>query len=134
MAISNKAPPAKRAPSLGLQIDALFKLREKLREIQDQEKAQLELIGAAEVVLMETMAREGVEKSTGKFATVSISENIVANVVDWDELWKYIIKTKQTHLLQKRASDPAIRELFELGKNVPGVEPFKKRKLNMRKT
>lgn len=128
-----KAAPAKK-PSLGLQIDALFKLREKLREIQAMEKEQLDLITAAETVLMETMEREGVEKSTGKFATVSIGSTVVGNVVDWDTFAAYVLKNKYLHLLQRRLSDPAIRELFETKGAVPGVEPFTKKKLNMRKT
>jgi hypothetical protein len=135
MATSKKpaATPVKKA-SLGLQIDALFKLRERLREIQQLEKDQLELIAAAEVVLMETMDREGVEKSTGKFATVSIGETITGNVVDWDAFGAYILKNKFLHLLQRRVSDPAVRELFESKGKVPGVEPFTKRRLNLRKT
>lgn len=127
-----KAVPAKK-PSLGLQIDALFKLREKLREIQDEEKAQQALISAAEVVLMETMEREGVDKSTGKFATVSIGSSISGNVVDWDMFGAYILKNKYLHLLQRRVSDPAIRELFESKGSVPGVEPFTKKRINLRK-
>jgi hypothetical protein len=36
------------------------------------------------------------------------------------------------HLLQKRVSEPAYRELLEKGKKVPGVQPFTARKLNLR--
>lgn len=118
---------------LGLQIDALFKLREELRVKQEEEKAIQERIGAAEAVLMETMNKEGVDKSTGKLATVSISETITGNVVDWDVFYQYIYKKKAAHLLQRRVSDPAIRELFEKFGNVPGVEPFTKKRLNVRK-
>jgi hypothetical protein len=125
--------PAKKA-SMGLQIDALCQLREKLREIQAQEKTQLDLISAAETVLMETMKSEGIEKSTGKMATVFISSTVSANVVDWDVFYAYIYKNKFAHLLQKRVSDPAVRELFETKGQVPGVEPFTKEKLNIRKT
>lgn len=127
-----KAAPAKK-PSLGLQIDALFKLRERLREIQALEKDQMELITAAETVLMETMEREGVDKSTGKFATVSIGSSVTGNVVDWDAFGAYILKNKYLHLLQRRVSDPAIRELFESKGSVPGVEPFTKKRINLRK-
>ena len=133
MVAKTKAGTAKK-PSLGLQIDALFKLRERLREIQQEEKDQLELISAAETVLLETMEREGVEKSTGKFATVSIAKVTSANITDWDAFWAYVFKNKYSHLLQRRVSDPAVRELWEGGKQVPGAEPFTKTKLNMRKT
>lgn len=133
MVARSKAVTAK-VPSLGVQIDSLYKLREELRVIQEKEKAQLEKIGAAEIVLMETMEREGVDKSTGKLATVSISESVSANVVDWDVFGAYVIKNKYLHLLQRRISDPAARELFETKGKIPGVEPFTKRRLNLRKT
>lgn len=124
---------AKKPASLGLQIDALFKLREELRIRQAKVSEQEEKIRAAEVVLMETMTEQGVDKSTGKLATVSVSETITGNVVDWDVFGAYVIKHKYLHLLQRRVSDPAIRELFEKNRTVPGVEPFTKKRLNVRK-
>ncbi len=126
--------PEPKKPSLGLQIDALFKMREVLRGLQAKEKEQEDLIKAAEVVLMETMKAEGVEKSTGKLATVSISEIQSANVVDWDAFGAFVIKNKYLHLLQKRISIAAVREIFETKGKVPGVEPFVQHKLNLRKT
>lgn len=127
-----KAEPKK--PSLGVQIDAIYKLREGLRKIQAQEKEQQDLIAAAEAEVLVAMKAEGVDKMTGKLASVSISQTVTGNVVDWDVFWAYIIKNKFTHLLQKRISDPAVRELFETKGKVPGVEPFTKERLNVRKT
>lgn len=129
---SSKVVKTGPAP-LGLQIDAIFKLREELRAHQEKEKLITDRISAAELVLMETMEKEGVDKSTGKLATVSISSSITGNVVDWDKFYAYIYKNKFGHLLQRRVSDPAIRELFESKGAVPGVEPFTKRRLNIRK-
>ena len=124
---------AKKPAPLGLQIDALFKIREELRELQEKEKAVQARITIAEAGVMEAMTAQGVDKSTGKLATVSISETITGNVVDWDAFWLYVYKNKFGHLLQRRVSDPAIRELFEQKGGVPGVEPFTKVKLNLRK-
>lgn len=129
---SNRVVKKGPAP-IGLQIDALFKLKEELRKHQEAEAGIKARIEEAELKLMETMDKEGVSKSTGKMATVSVSETVTGNVVDWDALWAYIFKTKQSHLLQRRVSDPAIRELFETKGAVPGVEPFTKRRLNVRK-
>lgn len=123
----------KGPPPLGIQIDALFKLREGLRAHQEVEKGIVEQIGVAEAALMATMEKEGVDKSTGKMATVSISETVTGNVTDWDVFWAYVHKNKFGHLVQRRLSDPAIRELFETKGTVPGVEPFTKRRLNVRK-
>ena len=125
----------KKGPApLGLQIDALFKIREELRANQEIEKKIQARISEAELVLMETMEQQGVDKSTGKLATVSISETVTGNVTDWDAFWAYVYKNKFGHLLQRRISDVAIREIFETKRQVPGVEPFTKRKLNLRKT
>lgn len=131
-AISTKE--ASKAASLGLQIDAIYKLREKLREIQEREKEQLQLIAAAEEVLIATMDKEGVAKSTGKLATVSIADSVVIQTEDWDSFFAYVMKNKASHLVEKRPAQAAVRELFELGKKVPGVQPFTKRKLSIRKT
>lgn len=124
---------AKKPASIGLQIDALYKLREELRARQEKVKAQEDLIRTAEETLMATMKEQGVEKSTGKLATVSISETVTGNVTDWDAFGAYVIKHKYLHLLQRRVSDPAIRELFEKNRAIPGVEPFTKQRLNVRK-
>jgi len=129
---SNRVVKKGPAP-LGLQIDALYKLKEELRAHQEVEKGIQERIAAAEAKLMETMEAEGVEKSTGKLATISISETVTGNVTDWGVFWGYILKTKNTQLLQRRVSDPAIRELFALKSSIPGVEPFTKKRLNVRK-
>lgn len=131
---AKKVAAGKRLPSLGIQIDALYQLKEELRAIQATESAKKEEIEAANVVLMETMQREGVDKSTGKLATVSISENQSANVTDWDALWAYVFKFKATQMFQRRVSDPAVREILELkGKAPPGIEMYTKKTLNVRK-
>lgn len=130
--VAVKKATAAKPLSLGARIDALHALREDLRALQAQEKAVEERIKDAEATLMEVMQKEGIDKSTGKKATVSISESVVGNVTDWDLFWQFVFKTKQSHLLQRRVSDPAIRELFETKGKVPGVEPFTRRKLNLR--
>lgn len=123
----------KGPPPIGLQIDALYVLKQKLAKHQEAEKVIQAEISVAETALMELMEAQHVDKSTGKTATVSISETLTGNVVDWDAFWAYIFKTKQSQLLQRRISDPAVRELFETKGKVPGVEPFTKKRLNVRK-
>lgn len=129
---SNRVVKKGPAP-IGLQIDALYKLKQELADHQAKEEAIKLKISEAEAKLMETMEAQGVDKSTGKTATVSISETLTGNVTDWDTFGAYVIKNKALHLLQRRISDPAIRELFSLKGSVPGVEPFTKKRLNVRK-
>ena len=65
-------------------------------------------------------------------ASVSITTSVVADVKEWDSFYAFIAKNKFFHLLQRRVSEPAYRELLDAGKKVPGVLPFTKKKLNVR--
>lgn len=121
-----------RVASLGGLIDGIWQQREKKRELTKQLEEIEAIIAAQEQALLERMDKEGVDKSTGKKATVSVSENISANIVDFDALCAYVAKTKYFHLFQRRVSDVACRELFEKKGNIPGLEPFKKRRINIR--
>lgn len=118
--------------TLGSTIDQAYALREKKREAEKVVKAIEEEIAALNEVLFERLDEAETSKGEGKLASVSISNSIVANVTDWEALWPYIAKHKHFHLVQKRLSDPAVRELWEGGKTVPGVQPFTKRTLNLR--
>lgn len=118
--------------SIGGMTDKLIALRDTKRDLETKIKAieaESEVITEA---LMEKAEREGIDKGTGKTGTFSITANTVANVVDWDALNAYIKKTGHFHLYQRRVSDPAYRELLEAGKKVPGVDPFTKKRLNLR--
>ncbi len=133
VATTRKKTPITAAPATtGAIIDQLWAIREEKRlltaQLSDVEKKQKDI----EAILMERLESEGMDKATGRKASVSVSINVVADVQDWDEFWKYIIGKKYTHMLQKRVSDPAYRELLEKGVKVPGVIPFSKRTLNVR--
>lgn len=122
------------APTPGQDIDALFELREKKRKLEASIK---DLEGQAALIeerLMESMDQSGIEKMTGSKASVSISTTTVANVEDWDAFLAWIYKTKNGHLLQRRVSDAAWREMVEIKKVVPGTQPFTKKRLNLRAT
>ena len=82
--------------------------------------------------IMEAMHQSGLEKTATKMGTVSVSTSTVAQVEDWDAFLAYIYKNKYGHLLQRRVSDPAWRELVEQGKKVPGTAGFTKKRLNYR--
>ena len=123
-----------RAPSVGAVIDQLWAAREAKRELESQVKEVDSKIKEIEESLMDRMGVEGLEKATGSKATVSITSSVVADVQDWDAFYPYVAKNKFWHLMQKRVSDPGVRELWDQGKKVPGVVPFTKKKLNLRTT
>jgi len=118
--------------TIGGLTDKLIDLREQKRGYE----AEITKIEAqykeAEEALMAKLDAEGSDKGSGKKGTVSITSSTVANVMDWDELNKWIAKTKNFQLYQRRISDPAFREMIESKGAVPGVEPFTKKRLNVR--
>ncbi len=122
--------PTKTTP--GATIDKMWALREKKRELEASIKDLDGQLSDLESQLMEDMETNGLEKMTGKAASVSISTSTVANVEDWDKLLAWIYKTKNGHLLQRRVSDPAWREMVEIKGVVPGTQPFTKKRLNLR--
>ncbi len=143
------APLVAPAPTLtlGAAVDKMWKLREQKRaleaklklveidikggEITGPDGLPLTVIGIEETVFGLLDAQD-TRKAEGKSASVSITETVVANVENWAALWAWIAKTKNFHLVQKRVSDPGMRELWALGKVVPGTQPFTKRTLALR--
>ena len=118
--------------TIGGLIDQMSTVREKRRTLATQDKELETEINELEKQLIELMDAEGQTKATGHSASASISETIVFNTVDWDAFMKYLIRTKQSHLVQRRVSAPAVLELFTLKGSVPGLEPFTKRSINLR--
>ncbi len=124
--------PAKRP--IGEEIDALFKLREKIRQMNEAVKAEQRVFDQKEKALMERLDEEQCEGSRGRLASASINEEIVPDVEDWDEYHRYIHRNKAYHLLARRALAAPYRELLaqRKGKPVPGVKSFTKRTLSLR--
>jgi hypothetical protein len=132
----SRARAVKAAPAptmtLGAATDKMWALREEKRLLAVEEKRINTELTALETTILGLMDAQDTRKAEGKKAGVSIGEAVVGNVEDWDTLWAWIAKTKNFHLIQKRVSDPGLRELWSLKKVVPGVQPFTKRTLSVR--
>lgn len=112
--------------NIGAMIDGLVKLRDKKRDAQKVVDQLDEQYKEAELQLLNALEAQGLDKASGKLATASKRVAQVCDVEDWDKFYAYIHRHKYFHLLQKRVSDPAWRELMELNKKVPGTAAFTK--------
>ena len=125
-----------KAPTLGGLIDKLNDVREEKRKLAEQEKELNARYAEIEEQLLQRLDAEGMDKATGKKATASISKVVVASVTDWEKAYAFIKKTGYFHLLQRRVSDPAFRELLEqkgeAAMKKAGMESFTKTNLNLR--
>lgn len=118
--------------TIGAKIDQLHNLREQKRQLEEQVKQLQAKMAELENDLIEDMDKQGVSKSTGTLATVSISSNVRPSVDDWDAFYAYIHRHKYYHLLERRPSVSGCNELLETKGKIPGVVPFTQRKLNLR--
>lgn len=120
--------------TLGASIDRLHDLREQKRKAEAAAKKLEGEIKPLENEVMERMDAEQVGSSAGKLASVSISENVVPTVKDWDAFYTYILRNKAFYLLERRPTAIAYREELDTrnGKLIPGVESYTRRTLNLR--
>lgn len=86
-----------------------------------------------DVLLLRKMDAEGVSRTANDAASVSINEDTVPDVLDWDALYEHVTKTQDFSLLQRRVSSTAYKEMLKLGEGVPGLQPRTVRRVNFRK-
>ena len=72
--------------TLGVLIDKLNTLRAEKKSISEKFDEADTLYKAVEAQIKGRLGEEGMDKATGKTATVSLSEVVVGNVTDWDKV------------------------------------------------
>lgn len=122
--------------TIGSMVDEMHKLRERKRAVQKELDAIDADFDALKERCIEALRTQGLDKGTGKLASCAISEQIVANVVDWDKVYAYVKKSGYFHLFERRIAGAAFKELLDLeGEKkllAAGLAPFKKTNLNLR--
>lgn len=129
---------AKSIP-LSLLIDMAFEQREIMRGLEAMKKQADTLFKEMEYSIILAMEAQSTEEAPllrvgGLRASVSVVEEEAQNMDGdrWPELYEWILENEMCHILQKRLSSAAVRELLDTGHELPGVSTFKRKKLNMR--
>ena len=125
---------------IGLQIDRLWKQKEKVKLAQDEVKKMEDKLAKVTAKFVEYEAEiftefgdTALEGAIGSLAKVKIIKTQLPTVKDWNKVYKFIHRTKSFDLLQKRMSSVAWRARFEDKKLVPGTECFTKKTLSLTK-
>jgi hypothetical protein len=113
-------------------IAELVRIRDRKRELEAELKELNEQWDSIKPKLMGKMEAEGSNRVSSANGTVSLTESIVPQVVDWDAFNAHVLATGDLHLLQRRVATAAFRELYEARKEVPGVQPFVKKDISLR--
>lgn len=99
-----------------------------------QAEQEYEAIADQLFALMDEQGTEQLRSSKAGLL-VTISESTIPQVTDWAALGIFILRHKRLELFQRRLS-PAVWDALiteRKGKAIPGVEPFKKRRLHVTK-
>ena len=98
--------------------DTLLKnLTEVRTELKAHQAIERELKGQRDDLEAQVVARlkeQGLSSGANEVCSVSIKEEIVPTVEDWDLVQKYVQDTGQFELFQKRLSATAYRELLSM--------------------
>ena len=105
--------------------DAIAGLNTELKEI-NRTKEELDY------QLLTKLDEQGLSRTANGDASVSINQDTVPEVTDWDAFYAYVLEQKDFSLLQKRVSSLAYKELLKLGEQIPGLQPREIRKINFR--
>lgn len=86
----------------------------------------------AKNALITQMRAQGISAAGGKKlrCTIDPEPDYKPTVKDWSKLYAHILKTKDFSFLQKRIGEAAVKERWEDGVIVPGVDKFPMYKLS----
>lgn len=90
-------------------------------------KARENLLQAA---IIEQCRLQEISGVGGKTIRVGLEKDDQPTVKDWPKFYEYILQTKDFSLLEKRPGKAAVKERWEDGVQVPGVEAFPVYKLS----
>lgn len=125
-----KAPAFKIPSSLAVCADLLYTTQQTRFAMQKEVDALQARETALREHLINTLPKSDATGVSGKIAHACVDTKTVVQVKDWDKFYKNLIKEYAKEglaaftLLQKRVGDAAVKERWEAGKKVPGVEPF----------
>lgn len=121
-------------PTLGDKIDFLVTTKDRRKAFEDEAAKVKELEVEIEAAIIAQMESLGIDKTSVNGFSVARTASVVPQAEDWDVFYKYVKKTGYFHLLQRRLSAEACRELFGMKGAIPGVVPFTKVGLSLRKS
>ena len=107
-------------------------VRNGIKALQTREKELTTSKRELEAQISIRMQEQGLDKISNDVCTISLKNEIVPTVENWDDLHEHIVKTGQFELLQKRMSATAYRELITTGMDVPGVKSTELTRVNFR--
>lgn len=99
-------------------------------ELREYKRRRDDIVVAIEAL----MDAQGTTMLAAEGLVCEAKEDEVPRIVNWEDVENYVIRNKALSLFQRRLSPAVWRALIDErdGQPVPGIEPFKTRKLSVR--
>ena len=104
--------------------DLLYVLREQRSKVQKAADAIEEQEKQIKEYLIQNLSKEDQTGAVGHKATATITSKVVPQAKDWDAVYKWILKSKDFSILGRSLKMESIRERWDDGRKIPGIEPF----------
>lgn len=114
-------------------IERLTAIRDARKALAEQDKKLVEEWRMHEAVLLHIADQQGIKRFSTDLGTATVTLEVLPNLTDMDALWMYIKENDAPHLLQRRVSASAYRELVDAGVEIPGITTYIQRKISLRK-
>lgn len=114
-------------------IDEMVVVRDQKRELEEKIKAYNRQLDDLQARYIQRCKEVGTEYARGRLGSATIVETVVPKIDDWDLVENWIKERDALYLLHRRISSVAWKELQDMGETVPGIEPYTKVTVSLRK-
>jgi hypothetical protein len=112
--------------TIGAMADHLYSVRERRLDLDRQSQALKDEETALGEHLLQTFPKQQLEGARGKIGQANVKKKLIPRIDDWDTFYKYLKRTGEFDLLQKRPHEAAFEERWAANKDVPGTSIFEK--------
>lgn len=110
--------------SIGLCADQFSEVRElrlAMQKIVDNVKAREDELKEH---IIQNLSKSDDTGAAGKKYRAQIVRKAVPTLKDWDAFTRFVAESKRFDLIHKRVADKTVKDMWEAGEAVPGVEKF----------
>ena len=109
---------------LGTAIDKLYELRSQRLDVEKVVKTMKSDELALRVHIKQMLDSINLDGAKGSAATAAVITSVDPVAKDWLQIYEFIRENDAFDMLQKRLSSIAVKERWESGILVPGIEKF----------
>lgn len=118
--------------TLGQMAKLANEVREEKRALEKMAKSLGADFDALKEVIYAKLEEQGVDRTSVDGISLSKSDTQQPTVTDWDAVYAYIKENDLFALLQRRVTATLWKEILDSGEQVPGIDSFWKKDVNIR--